>query len=110
MDMQLQLVNDDRELRELLATDKYDFRYATGVAQPCHTVSLSDRDHIIPSLAIHYSMIQGKAELDQIVEGLDTLHVLELIRCTMRPLLVHADSVPLTADAIIDLFSPRLPP
>ena len=28
----------------------------------------------------------------------------------MRPLLVHADSVPLTADAMICLFSPRLSP
>ena len=113
MHIQLQMVNDSEGLRELLASNEYDFRYDAGVAQPCHAMSLADRDTIVQSLATHYTIIQGKAELDQIVEGLDTLHVLELIRSNpraMRPLFVHAESVPLTADVMIDMFSPKLSP
>ena len=101
------------ELRELLDSEQYDFRYDIGIAQPSQSVEIIDRDRIVQGIASHYAIIRVKAELDQILEGLNTLELQDLIRQNpqkMRPLFLHADPVPLTADQMIDLFTTKFSP
>ena len=68
---------------------------------------------IVQSFSTHYAVVRVKAELDQILEGLATLDVLDLIRSNpikMRTLLVHSNAVPLTADMMLDMCQARLSP
>ena len=66
------------------------------------------------SLAIHYSVLVVKAELDQMLCGLsDTLDVLTLLRqnaSTMRPLLVCGSPPLPTANSVYDLFRVNFSP
>ena len=82
------------------------FRSSIGVSRPSQ---LADRGTIIQSIATHYSVVSMKAELDQIVDGLNVLVVLNLFEShpnTMRPLLICKQSALLTSDYVIDLFKP----
>ena len=102
-------------MRVLLDSDEFDFRYDIGVSQPSHTLQLSDRDRILNSMATHYAVKYMKAEVDQLKEGLKAMGVLDVIVSNprkMRPLFVHHEpaTVHLTADKMIDLFTPVLSP
>ena len=111
--MQLQKTTNVEEMRALLDSDEYDFRYDVGVTQPSHTSQFADLDCIVQSLAMHYSVVCVKAELDDMVDGLKTLDVLGLIRTNgnkLRPLFVCGDSTPPTVDNMIDMFAPKLSP
>ena len=101
------------EFRELLGTDEYDFRYECGVSQPVTSINLSDRNKLVSAIAMHYSVVRVKAELDQIVNGLKVLKIEELIQANpqkMRELFVHFKPLPLTADALFDMFPARFSP
>lgn len=65
------------------------------------------------SLASYFTVVKVKAQIDQIVEGLNTLGVLNLLRANPRKgrqLLIYREPETLTADAVIDLFTPRYSP
>jgi hypothetical protein len=54
-----------------MSSDDYDFRYDCGYIKPTSTLTISNRDEMVCSLALHYKVYARKAELDQIVEGLN---------------------------------------
>ena len=62
-------------------------------------------------IALHYGVLVVKAELDQILCGLSsTLNALTLIRnnpLVMRPLFIHQDRHPPTADTLFDMFQAK---
>ena len=100
-------------MRDLLDSEEFEFRYDIGVAQPSLSLQLTDRDRILRLLMNHFAVVNVKAQLDQIVDGLKTLSVLNLIQSNPRkmlPLFLHADPAQLTVDMIIDMFSPVLSP
>lgn len=102
--MQLQEVTSIDEMRALLDSNNYDFRYDVGVTQPSHTLALADLNCMVQSLAMHYAIVFVKAELDDIVEGLKTLDVLGLIRANgkqMCSLFLYSEPGPLTADKMM---------
>ena len=99
-------MTDVHELQELLDSDDYDFRYDCGIMQPTQSIQLTERDHIISCIAKHYAVLRPKAELDQLLAGLCTLSVLDLVRANaqvMRSLFVFKPQ-PLTADALFDML------
>ena len=101
------------ELHELLNTEEYDFRYECGVSQPVTSIEFSSREKIVGAIAMHYSVVRVKAELDQLVKGLNVLKIGDLVEANpqkMRELFVHFKPLPLTADAFFDLFPARLSP
>ena len=100
-------------MRNLLDSEEYEFRYEIGIAQPSGTLQLSDLDRIVETSATHYSIVSVKAELDQIIDGLTTLEVLDLIVHNpngMEALFVYSIPPPLTADKMVDMFQPRFSP
>ena len=63
-------------------------------------------------MCMHYIILIVKAELDQVVSGLQTLDVLSLLRespTVTRPLLVFSPMT-LSAEDIFDMFKPLLSP
>ena len=58
------------ELRSLLSSEEFDFRFDCGVSQPAPNVSIGDKENIISAFTIHFSVSVCKAEIDQLVSGL----------------------------------------
>ena len=62
-------------------------------------------------MCLHYTILAIKAELDQLVNGLQTLGVLTLLRDhpnTMHSLFVYSEARPMTAGDLFDMFPPHL--
>ena len=109
---QLQRVSTSEELRELLDSDEYDFRYTCGIAQPTSTLELKDRDRIVASFAIHFPLMCCMTELIQLKEGLGALKVLQLLQGNPHvtcSLLVFSPPKSLTADKLY-MFTASLSP
>ena len=76
-------------------------------------IQLSDRHDIVNAFAMHYSLISVKAELDQLVKGLEAYGVYELIQANkqmMRQLFVHFKPLVFTADMLFDMFPAKFSP
>ena len=98
-------------MRALLDDDGFDFRFEIGVADLSSSLELSDRFRIIQSLSTHYTVIQMKAQIDQIIEGLHVLGVYDLIQSNPRMMkdLLTTIPKPLTIDEIM-CFDVRFSP
>ena len=110
---QLEQAKDESELRALVQSDDYEFLYDCGIHQALNSINLSNRSQLIGNIAKHYSVILCKAEIDQIIEGLTTHKVLDLIRenpATMRQLFVCMPPQNITADYILQLFMENFSP
>lgn len=70
--MQLNEAKTDDDFQDLIGSDEYDFRFSCGVTQPSVKLKLKDRDKIISSLCLHFTVL---AELEQLHHGLSTLEV-----------------------------------
>ena len=105
------LAADEASFIEVLDSDDYDVRFECGISQPISTIRLTHRDEIINGLALH-SFLRAKAELDQILSGLNAYNIAELLQkdpYVTRQLFVHYSS-PLSADKMFDLFPVKLSP
>lgn len=63
----------------------------TGFRKSLTLLTLEDREELIVILCQHYTLIRGRMELDQFVEGLRTHKVLDMVRAEpllMKPLFV----------------------
>lgn len=60
------------EMRQLLDSEDFDFRFdvGLGLGQPTSLLMFTDRERLVQSFAMHYSVLHVKAELDQLLEGL----------------------------------------
>ena len=73
-------------LRELMATEDYDFRYSCGVTQAVSKMELKDRDSIVQSIAKHCAIMYCMTELIQLKDGLASLKVLVSSgKCSCNP-------------------------
>ena len=101
------------EFHELLNTEEYNIRYECGVSQPVTSIESSSHEKIVGTIAMHYSVVRVKSELDQLAKGLNVLKIGDLVEANpqkMRELFVHFKPLPLTADAFFDMFPARLSP
>ena len=83
-------------MQHLLNSDEFAFRYDCGFAQPTSTLALKDRERIVTTIAMHYSIVQCMAELAQLQDGLRSLNVLDMMQANptvIRPLLIHSPQV-----------------
>ena len=71
---------DDKALKELIDSEEFQFRYYLGIGQSSHSLVFTDRDTIFNLIASHFAVFRVKAELDQLIHGLESLGVLDLFR------------------------------
>ena len=103
-------MSSDQELHDLIEGEEYDFRYDCGIGQ---LIQLKNRDQIVSSLAMNYSVMRCMPELMQMQDGLKALGVLDLLQANhhlTRQLLVHSPSECLTADKLYDMLTAKLSP
>jgi len=103
---QLQSADCVQEVRDLLDSDEYDFRFDVGMSCLPANFSLADRDRLVQSLSIHHCIVIIKAQLDQIISGLEVLGVYQLIKANPNAMfhLLHTIPSPLTATNVLDVF------
>ena len=110
----MQRATNEEDLKELMDSDEYDFRYDIGIAQSADAIRLADKEKIVPLMAKHFTILSVKAELDQILCGLSsTLSVLELVRenrQTMRQLFVYNPTPLMSWEELFDLLPPVMSP
>lgn len=85
---------DDDKVQDT-AMDAFDILESCGFRKPIPTLTHRNVPLLIESVALHTTVYQRKAELDQIVKGLEDAGVLEMIRrCPdiFRPLFVKSDA------------------
>ena len=88
-------MSSDQELRDLLEGEEYDFWYDCGIGQPTASIQLKNRDQIVSSLAMNYSVMRFMPELMQMQDALKALGVLDLLQANhqlTQQLLVHSPS------------------
>lgn len=93
----------------MLESSEYDFRYDMCVGLIVD--SIIDRDKLINTIALYYTVVRCKAQVDQLTEGLRVLGILELMKENpnkAKDLLIYKEPEHLTADKIISMFSSRL--
>ena len=98
------------DVQSLLAKEEYDFRYHLCIGHDVH--NLSDRDNLIKSIALYYTVVRIKAQLDQLMEGLSVMGVLEVIQANPNKavnLFVYKKER-MCADKIIEMFTPQFSP
>ena len=70
-------------------------------------LSINDKERIINATAMHYCIFQVKAELDQLVQGLNVLKLGQLIEENpqrLRELFVYLHPSSLTSDGLFEMF------
>ncbi len=95
------------EIRTLVDSEEFAFRFDAGVTMPSTSVTLENKEEVAGALAMHYLVYSCKGELDQFKQGLSCLGMLELARRhpqLMRPLFLSSGKVKLTASKFLNLF------
>ena len=92
----------------MLENAEYDFRYDLNVGLTME--SLGNRDRLLNTIALYYTVIRNKAQL---IRGLSVLGILELLQKNphkAKDLLVFQRPAKLIADHMISMFTPQLSP
>lgn len=95
------------EVRELLDSDEFTFRFDAGVNIPSSAVTIEDNQHLVIAFINNYLIYSCKGELDQLQEGLAHLGVLHMIRdytSLLKPLLLSSGKQSLTPNELLNLF------
>ena len=94
-------------MRELLDSDEFIFRFEVGIMEATAKLGLDDCKRIVSSISKYYTIVQVKAQLDQIVDGLNALGVHDLMKQNPNAFrkLICEPSLQLNADYIINVFS-----
>ena len=77
------------QLRTLLDSGEFEFRFEAGMATPTSFISIEDKKEMAMSMAMHFLVYKTKAGLDQLKEGWVNLGILRLIhqyRNQLKPL------------------------
>jgi hypothetical protein len=103
-------VEDSTQLQDV-AQNESEMLLSCGFTKPFATLTLKDIPSIIESVTLHTTILKVKAELDDMVKGLDDAGVLEMLRKHpdfFRPLFVYNKDNSLTADKLMALFEHRV--
>ena len=105
--MQIEDATSTEELRALLDSDDFTFRFDAGVCMPSSSVTLKNKGEVAKSIAMHFTVLAIKAELDQLKKGLQCLRFLEVMHSyptLLKPLFLNSGKPSITADYILQLF------
>ncbi len=94
-------------MKELLDSDEYGFRFNCGVTQSSYHMKLIEKEEIISALCRHFIIYRSNSELEQLIEGFQTLNFFQLIKehpSTMRQVFIPPKQC-LTADFIQDFYT-----
>ena len=83
------------------------------MSKPTSGIRETDRDGIVSSICLHFVVLATKAELDQLVDGLNALGVLSLVKNNPilgRQLFVQGSPKELTAMILYDMLPAELSP
>lgn len=105
---QVQAAATTEELKSLIQTNEYDFRFHCGYSKPVAHMDIADRDEFIRAVWLHYVLFQPYAELQQFQQGLkDTLQLdllFTLYPQDMWSLFASTNAYDVTADYLLDSF------
>lgn len=73
--------------KSMLDSHDFEFRFTCGVTQPTYGMKLGDKCTIISALCRHFTVYATVAEIDQMLQGLQTLQFGSLMR--KHPLLLR---------------------
>lgn len=108
----MQECEEESLFTEMLGSPDFEFRFACGVTQSTYGMKLEDSSTIISALCRHFTVYSAVAELDQFVQGLQTLQFSSLMR--KHPMLLRqvfkAPQQEVTADFIQDFFNVQYSP
>ena len=105
---QIEECEDTADLRKLLDSPDFLFRFECGCPMPTASITIDDCDTLVKSISLHFIVYSQKAELDDIKRGLD--FVLEFGQLTrahpmlFKPLFVASGQPTLRADSFLSLF------
>ena len=108
--MQLENVDNEIAMRELFDSDDFSFRFDVGLAQPSASIKFDDIRYILKLFANHYIISSVKAELDQMLDGLNVINILDLVRANpnkMKELFIHSKPPVLSVEEMLKIFPPK---
>ena len=101
--MQINAAEDEEQLREILI-DGCEILEEAGYTRPIHSVKLDSKEAIVRAISLHYCVFCIKAELDQVIEGVEYTGLLQYIRrfpLAFEGLLTSKDVRALTAGTYV---------
>lgn len=99
---------DDSTLQQVLSSDDLSFRFECGISKPSTAYHIDDIPTILRLICLHFIILQRKAEIDQLIEGLNDLGFLEFLKehpGSGQLLLTSKGGTKLTAAKLEDLFT-----
>ncbi|XP_062511824.1 G2/M phase-specific E3 ubiquitin-protein ligase-like [Corticium candelabrum] len=96
-------VQTTEQLRVLLDSEELSFRFEFGFSAPNRELNLEDKSDIVKSLSFHYLVYANRAELDQLMDG---LQLMQQNSTLFRPLLQLTTIPLLTTSQMLKLFKP----
>lgn len=104
--LQIESAATTEDLRQLLSED--DFHLDCGYTKPSVLVTLQDKEELIQIIALDYLVYRSQAEIDQLIEGLKTAGVLELLRNQPEQMsaVFCGGQKELTADRVAEMLDP----
>lgn len=109
---QLEEASTLNDMKSMLDSEEFSFRFDIGVSDLTHNLVLGDRDRIVRSIANYFTVVRVKVQIDQLTDGLKALGVLDIMKGnphSMRELFLSKPK-PITADGMINLFETRFSP
>ncbi|XP_019859560.1 PREDICTED: uncharacterized protein LOC109587781 [Amphimedon queenslandica] len=103
---EIQDMTDDLAFQKALS-DHCDILFSTGFSKPICNVTIADKEEITRVVALHHTLLQCLAELDQLKKGLRSLGVLSIIeenKNIMKPFFMYYPDNCITADKLKDLL------
>ena len=104
--MQVLQVETAEELRAMIGTDDYDFRFDCGYAKPTSQLEITDRDKVVKCVWLHYIFFLPHAELEQLKKGFRETLEMELVvllhPSEMRSFLAASSDFDITPSSLLD--------
>ena len=96
----------------MLDSPEYEFRHDCGVTQAGFSVKFEDQSKIISAFCRHFAIFAAVAEIEQMLQGLETLEFGSLLRRYPHLFrqIFKPDIQPITADFIQDFFEVKYSP
>lgn len=109
MSLQVGKVQTTDQIRVLIDSEEFQFRFECGFSAPSSALTVGEKEDIMKSLSLHYLIYANRAEIDQLMDGLKTLGVLQLMQqhpSLFKPLLLSSAKPSLTSSQMVKLFQP----